>query len=239
MNNKIIHSTQPITLVGGGVVNAQDIALALTLAPTCVAADGGADAALTAGIVPDAVIGDLDSISDRARAQIPEAAVHHIAEQDSTDFDKVVRSVNAPVAVAVGFPGGRMDNALSVVHTLFARPDRRIVVLGEEDVVFLCPRRITLPTQPEDRVSLFPLSQVTGRSDGLFWPIEGLRFGPGVLSGTSNKATGPVTLEMDAPGMLCLLPRRFIQPVVQALLALPEPSQWPALSEPRKDPQKP
>ena len=220
-------------------MNARDIALALTLAPVCVAADGGADAALSAGIIPDAVVGDLDSISDHARVQIPAAAIHHIAEQDSTDFDKVVRNVDAPVLVAVGFTGGRMDHALSVLHGLMARANRSIVVLGEEDVVFLCPRRITLPTKANDRVSLFPLASVTGTSEGLYWPIAGLRFAPGVLSGTSNKATGPVTLEMDTPGMLCLLPRRFIEPVVQALLELPERARWPALSAPHRDPLQP
>lgn len=225
---KKLEVAHPVTLVGGGELGAGDLALAMALAPTCVAADGGADAALAEGIEPDAVIGDLDSISAPVRAQIPSQKLHHIAEQDSTDFDKALRSISTPLVVAVGFTGGRIDHLLAGLHTLLCHAQQRIVILAAEDVIFLCPPRIALPTSDGDRVSLFPLGEVRGQSSGLFWPIDGLTFRPGMASGTSNRATGPVTLQMDGPKMLCLLPRRFIQPVVRELLALPAPALWPA-----------
>lgn len=228
VGHSIVDVSEPLTLIGGGDIGSGDLALARSLAPTCVAADGGADAALDAGVPLAAVIGDMDSISDAAKSQIPATKLHEIAEQDSTDFDKVLRHVSAPLAIAVGFAGGRVDHELAALHTIVRRCDRRIVLLTAQDVVFHCPRVLSLNMSAGTRVSLFPMGAVRGRSTGLFWPIEGLEFAPGVLSGTSNKATGPLRLEMEGPGMLCILPRDFIQPVVSALSAVPAHGLWPA-----------
>lgn len=228
MKDKIVDTCEPLTLIGGGDSRPEDLYTALALAPMCVAADGGAHLALELGIDLAAVIGDLDSISDAAKAQIPADRLHHIAEQNSTDFDKAIRHVGAPLIIAVGFTGGQIDHALAALHTLVRRADRAVVLLGAQDVVFLCPPHFSLPMPPGTRVSLFPMGQVQGRSTGLNWPIEGLSFAPGERSGTSNRSTGDLTLEMETPAMLCILPRDFIQPVVQAFSQLPAHGRWPA-----------
>lgn len=227
----IIRSSRPLTLLGGGAATPADLHAALVLAPTCIAADSGAHLALSEGIDLAAVIGDMDSISDAARAQIPTERFHPVAEQDSTDFDKALRHLSAPTIIAVGFTGGQIDHALAALHTVLRCADQRIVLLGQEDVVFLCPRILDLDLPDGTRVSLFPLGAVTGRSTGLFWPIEGIAFAPGLRSGTSNRATGAIRLEMDAPGMLCILPRAFMPAVVAALSHLPADAQWPARAE--------
>ncbi|MEP2640808.1 thiamine diphosphokinase [Roseobacter sp.] len=237
MNFKIIDQNNAVTLVGGGAVGRNDLAAALALGPTCVAADSGADVALDAGVDPHAVIGDMDSISPAGRARIPAARVHTIAEQDSTDFDKALRSISAPLIIAVGFCGRRVDHQLAALHTLVMHPDVPCLMVGEEDVIFLCPRDFELATEPGARVSLFPMGAVTGRSQGLEWPIEGLDFAPDGRSGTSNWATGPVRLQMDAPAMLCLVPRRFMAEVAQRLMQLPEHARWPARVGQHTDPQ--
>ena len=103
-----------------------------------------------------------------------------------------------------------------------------VVVLTEKDVVFHCPKSIVLGLGVGTRVSLFPMKTVMGRSTGLQWPIDGLEFAPDGQIGTSNRASAAsVTLEMDGTGMLCVVPRAFIQQVVSALLALPERARWP------------
>lgn len=227
----MIESSAPLALVGGGACSPEDFETALSFAETCVAADSGADFALSQGTVPQAVIGDMDSISDRARAQIPDDRLLHIAEQDSTDFDKALRHMRAPLVIAVGFLGGQIDHELAALNTVARRCAERIVLLGGEDLVFLCPRQVSLPLAAQTRVSLFPMGPVTGRSSGLVWPLEGIDFAPTRRVGTSNMASGAVHLIMDAPEMLCILPRRFIAPVVSSLLAVPEHALWPARAE--------
>lgn len=231
MSDSIVDVSEPLTLIGGGALSDGDIAAARALGPICVAADSGADAALAAGVPLAAVIGDMDSISDHARARIPEDRFHLISEQDSTDFEKVLRFVSAPLFIAVGFAGGRIDHELASMHTIARRADCCIIMITQEDVVFHCPQNVSLNVPENTRVSLFPMGPVTGRSEGLFWPIDGLSFAPAVRSGTSNRSTGPVTLEMNAPGMLCILPKAFIPLVVSALLSLPDCARWTARAE--------
>lgn len=218
MNAIIVDSLEPVTLLGGGSGTAEDVHLARTLAPLCVAADGGALLALQAGVMPDAVIGDFDSLPLDARAQIPPERLYHIAEQSSTDFDKALRSIAAPLVIAVGFTGARVDHQLAAFHVLVAHALRPCIVLGKHEVIFHCPPDLSLPVAAGDVVSLFPMRQVTGRSSGLQWPIDGLGFDPMRLIGTSNRATAPVELWMDGPGMLCIAPRRILPALVDALI---------------------
>lgn len=222
----IVHGLDPITLVGGGQATPADLQKALTLAPQCVAADGGAALALAAGVSLSAVIGDLDSLSAATRAQIPAACIHQITEQDTTDFEKALLRIAAPLVIGVGFTGGRVDHQLAVFHALVAHASRPCVLLGAAEIIFHAPPQISLPMQKGDIVSLFPLAAVGGRSTGLRWPIEGLAFDPARRIGTSNQATGPVALQMKDPGMLVILPRRLM-PSVVAQLSAPKAARWP------------
>ena len=58
---------------------------------------------------------------------------------------------------------------------------------------------------------------MTGRSQGLRWPIDGLDFAPSGRIGTSNEVTGPVVLVFDGPGMLVITPREALEQVSAAL----------------------
>ncbi len=212
----ILHSRQPVTLVGGAPVERADLDAALALAPMVVAADGGADRALDLGQMPQAVWGDFDSISARARAQIPAERLHPIAEQDTTDFEKCLSRLRAPFVIAVGFSGARHDHFLSALGVLARRIGPPCLLIAGEDVITLAPPSIALDLAPGTRVSLFPMGPASGRSQGLKWPIDGLAFAPGGRSGTSNQAMGPVTLDCQGP-MLLILPRRELSALARAL----------------------
>ena len=181
MNHPIVDSSDGVTLVGGGPVSPALMRLALARAPRIVGADGGADRILALGHMPEAVVGDFDSISSAARARLA-GKLFPVAEQATTDFD--------------------------------------------QDVVFLCPPEMRLRMRRGDRLSLWPLAAVTGRSTGLEWPIDGINFAPDGMIGTSNRVTAPdVLLKMDAPGMLAILPRNRLDAALTALRSAP---RWPA-----------
>ncbi len=205
-----------------------DVEAVQALARHFVAADGGAALTVQAGVALDAVIGDFDSVSADVLAHIPLERQHHIAEQDSTDFDKALRHISAPIVLAVGFLGGRVDHQLGCLSVLARYPERACILLGQDEIVMLCPPRLDLPTLPGDVVSLVPLAPVQGTSIGLRWPIDGLQFDPIERIGTSNEAEGPVSLTMKQPTMILIAPRRCLKPVTQALVqALPD-ARWPA-----------
>lgn len=209
-----------MTLVGGGPLTGRDLAFARRRAPGIVAVDGGADRVLAAGLNPLAVIGDFDSISPAAQAALDPATLHPIAEQETTDFDKALRSVSAPFTLGVGFQGARLDHGLAVLNALVRRPERTCLLVGPADVIFHAPPRLSLQLVPGDRLSLFPLAPVTGASRGLHWPIDGLAFAPQGMIGTSNAVSAPqVDLEFSAPGMLVLLPRARLDAAIRALVS--------------------
>ncbi|RBI87013.1 thiamine diphosphokinase [Rhodosalinus halophilus] len=220
-------SPAPVTLVGAGAASAEDLRAARAHAPRVAAADGGARLALAEGILPEAVFGDFDSMDAETRRAIPEARLHHVAEQETTDFDKALRHIEAPLVIGVGFLGTRIDHLLAAQTVLIRRAYRRCLLLGAGDIVFLCPPEIALDLPSGSRVSLYPMAEVTGRSEGLLWPIEGLSFAPGGMIGTSNRVTdGPVRLEAHAPRLLVILPRAALGAAVRSLAA-PGPA-WPA-----------
>lgn len=225
----IVHSDSPVTLIGPAPANPSDLNMALSYAGRVVAADGGATVALAAGCVPEAVIGDMDSLSSSAAARLS-GRLHRVEEQDSTDFDKALRNIAAPLALAVGFTGGRFDHELAAMNTLVRRPDRRCIVIGAESLVCLAPPRIEIDLDPGTTVSLFPMAPVACAGTGLRWPVEGLRFAPDGRIGTSNSAEGPVTLEPEAPKLLLILPRACLAALVAALTEPPgtASARWPA-----------
>ncbi|WP_240758237.1 thiamine diphosphokinase [Palleronia sediminis] len=194
----------PVTLLGGGPVSQGDLDWALARAPALYAADGGAEHALAANLVPRAVIGDLDSLTGTARARLP-GRIIEVAEQETTDFEKCLQRIDAPLVVALGFIGARTDHTLAALAVTL-RHGRPVLLLGPNDCGFACPREFGIDLPAGMRVSLFPFAPVTGRSEGLRWPIDGLVLSPLGRLGTSNEATGPVKIALDGGGVAMLLP---------------------------------
>ncbi|MFT3689898.1 thiamine diphosphokinase [Paenirhodobacter sp.] len=203
-----------VTLVGGGGLDPADLRLALTLAPHLVAADGGADRLLAEGLLPDAVIGDMDSLSPEGRTRLG-ARVHRIAEQDSTDFGKCLAHVTAPFFLGLGFTGLRADHTLAAFSEIAQQP-RTVILMSEDEVIFRAPERFGIDLPLGERLSIFPFGRVYGTSEGLRWPIDGLVMEPAGRIGTSNAVTGPVRLDLSGPALL-LLPKRNLIRVLGAL----------------------
>ncbi len=221
MTQVIVQKSDPVTLIGGGEVTQDDLREALLRAPTLVAADGGADQALALGAELSAVVGDFDSLSPGARAALDPTILHLVAEQETTDFDKALRAISAPLVLAVGFLGKRIDHQLAALNVLVQPHGAGCILIGPHEVVVHVTRPLVLELDPGAVVSLFPLAEVTGRSEGLEWPIDGLTLSPMARIGTSNRATGPVRIEVGGPGLLAMFPRSALDSLIQAMRADP------------------
>jgi thiamine pyrophosphokinase len=225
MNFPIVSSDAPIILVGAGQLYPNDLTDSLTYSQRIIAADGGAAAVLAAGHIPEIVIGDMDSVPNDTRL---EGRIHQIAEQDSTDFDKALRSVSAPLVLALGFTGRRLDHGLAVMTSLARAPQSACIVVGEESIVFLCPPLLDMDLPRDSVFSLFPMAQLSATSQGLKYPLNGLTFAPDAQIGTSNAVTGPVRVVPSDPKMLVILPRAALAQVIKLLQQ--SGAKWPALA---------
>lgn len=142
-----------------------------------LAADGGADRALDCGVTPDAVIGDLDSVSAETRRKLGEEKFVFVNNQNNTDLEKALDYLaerGCKECMICGFAGGRLDftlgNFLSVypyvkqMDICFAGPGWKIYPLASGRK-FSCKKGA--------RVSLIPLKTCTGVTlKGLKYPLE-------------------------------------------------------------------
>ena len=219
MSTILYRSARPVTLIGGGPVAAPELAAALALAPDVVAADGGADTPLPPGHALQAVMGDLDSLSDPEALRARGVPVHHIPEQITTDLDKCLRAIAAPLVIGLGFLGGRLDHQLAALNAAITWPDPPLLLLGGTDLCFRVPEDFAIDLPEGTRLSLFPLRAARGtRSQGLRWPVEGLVLAPGGRIGMSNQTTGGRVRIGFAPAhVLAILPATFLAEAAAAI----------------------
>ena len=200
----------PVLLVGNGPVDATTVELAQPLCRYTVAADGGANAALAHGLKLDATIGDMDS-SGANKSPDTHGEIIHISEQASTDFEKCLSVIRAPLILGIGFLGGRLDHELAALNALVRTP-LHVVLIGEEDLVFKLPEVSALTLPIGTRLSAFPMGPVSGvKSEGLAWPLNGLALAPAAAISTSNHTIVPeITITNPGQPLLCILPRTHL-----------------------------
>ncbi len=220
----IVDAPEGATVVGGGESDQETIRLALNRAPILVAADGGASRALDFGLRPSAVIGDLDSLREPALLEFAPGEINRNPDQNTTDFDKCIESVAAPVLIGVGVTGPRLDHGLAALSSLVRNPGRRIVLLTKSDACFLCPPEFRISLPAGTRVSCFPMCPVVASGTGLKWPLDDLLLSPDGTIGTSNEARGgAITVGADLPGMILILPKMHFNTALDRLL---ETGMW-------------
>jgi thiamine pyrophosphokinase len=217
----IFSENEPITIVGGAHFSKELLLEALERAPIVYAADGGANLCMQYRCQPKQVIGDLDSISPSVRCEIEPSRVIHVSEQDTTDFEKLLIRVKAPLMLAVGFMGGQIDHQMTVQTVLATHAHQKIICVGEHDVMFVSPPEINLALEAGTRVSLYPMAPVQVQSAGLYWATDGLCFAPDGQIGTSNRATGPVSLTPSSPRVLVILPKTCLDISINAMQVAP------------------
>ena len=201
----MITSATALCLIGGGPVADAGFAAVAPLVTEFVAVDGGADHLLGRGVPPSRVIGDLDSLSDRARLQFADI-LWHVSEQETTDFEKALTRVMAPQVLALGFTGGRMDHALSVLNVMARHPQRAVFLVDQDDVSYMAPQGDSALDLPAGtRVSLMPLGDVRASVAGVHWPFRDWALHPVGRNSASNRATGgPVRISAAGPLLVTL-----------------------------------
>ncbi len=214
---------RPVTVAGGGLLDAAMVREAMVHAPAgLIAADGAADRLDHLGFEPNAIVGDIDSLSDPNDWRRRGATVVALSEQDTTDFEKCLYSVAAPAFVGVGFTGKRLDHMLAVFHVLLRHNEKPVFLLGEVEAMALVPpgREVVLDVGVGATISLFPLAPVNGlRSQGLEWAIDGLQMAMGSAIGTSNRSTDPtIRLAVDRPGLLLFIPRSSLGALIEGVM---------------------
>lgn len=178
-----------------------------------VAADGGAAIALEAGVIPSAVVGDLDSLPKSARIRFTAAQLHQDTDPERTDLQKAIDycvEAGATRVDVLAAGGGRADHALanlSVVPLYRGVADIRIV--DEWFEIRLVDGMARIERAEGTIVSLVAMGTCTGvTTRGLRWELtdETLSFSP---RGVHNEvASQPAMVRVDSGDLLLFEGRR-------------------------------
>ena len=136
-----------------------------------VAADAGADRLLKYNIMPDAVIGDLDSISDKTSTKLEEWIVSNKNIQ-KTDLEKAVEYAfkkGATEIQIIGWSGGRIDHTLGALGLAF---DSRISLIDEQFTVEAVKDLKTIEDKENTIFSLIAVPEARISVTGARWNLE-------------------------------------------------------------------
>jgi len=182
----LIHADGPVILIGNGVVDAQQLRHHHGQYPI-IAVDGGANLAQELGLTPAWAIGDFDSANPDALQAARRRL--QIKDQKSTDLEKALAALSAPLVLAFGFLGKRFDHSLAALHAMAgARPEMRVVMISPEDALVFCRGDFHAVLPPSIRLSIWPVQRHRfSTSQGLLYPLDHLTLGAGLALGTSNQ----------------------------------------------------
>jgi thiamine pyrophosphokinase len=195
MKSQIIpHKRQRIALVicNGKVLSKKDLAPLLQGRPFVLCADGGANMARRLGIRPNAIVGDLDSISRSTRKFFSGVETIRMDDQYSTDLEKaldVLLERGFHSAVVVGAMGGRPDHSLANLSILM-KYHRKMDLQFSDTFCDICiiDRKVVLNAGIGSVISLMPLGRCEGvTTSGLKYPLLDETLELGVREGTSNE----------------------------------------------------
>lgn len=185
---------------------------------TILCADGGSRHAFALGLIPQAVIGDLDSVSDAEQQRIEAAGIAVIRfphDKDQTDLELSLQYAlkQQPSSILiVAALGNRLDHTLGNLAIL---TDSRLAGLdcrlddGLEEA-FFCRSRSSVHGEAGDIVALIPWggAAVGVRTEGLRWPLLGETLYMETSRGISNEMlTEAAKIQLNS-GLLLVIHRR-------------------------------
>ena len=190
---------------------------ALRRATLFVCADGGSDVARRYGEIPDAIVGDLDSISKESLAVFGEIPVVSEPDTERTDTEKAIEWVLARGAfdeiTLLGASGGRMDHVLGHLSLLHRFQNRvRLVLEDDHARAWLAgPGEVRIDEPVGTVVSFFavgaPAENVT--TVHLRYPLENRRIELGVQDSISNVvAKSPASIRIRKGNLLVIVVRQ-------------------------------
>jgi thiamine pyrophosphokinase len=178
-----------------------------------IALDGGLGFFYRLGVVPDEVLGDLDSVDAAwvAWAKDHGARIHRQPSTTEPDFAKglkLCRKQGLSRVLVTGCLGNRLDHVFSAAQWVFAVPGLEAHLITDVMAVFplrgRCTRALTVP--PEHAVSWFGFPEASGCSvSGVQWSFRNRTLSMDGFHSLSNRSVDEVIQVSQSAGRSLLM----------------------------------
>ncbi len=187
-----------------------------------IAADGGLHHIQKLGLVPDLLVGDLDSVGGEDAAWLKERRIEvqqYPVDKDFTDLELAIQAAlrrGARKILIVAALGGRLDQALANIALLSLTELKGVDIALDDGVteVRLVESRLEISGRPGDLVSLLPLGgpAVGVVTHDLKYPLRAETLTPGQTRGISNVMQGEnAAVELAGENLLCVHIRQIME----------------------------
>lgn len=181
---------------------------------TIICADGGANSAKKLRIIPDFIIGDLDSIENNTLKYFQsKITIFQIKRQNDTDIEKCLKfaiSKKYEETVLLGVTGDRLDHTicnLGIVIKFFGKI--KIHISAENSFLSAYNKSIVIKSKINEIISLYAFDKKTFiSSKGLKYPLTKSNLAFGVKESTSNVSTLE-SIELKIIGGIVFVVRDF------------------------------
>ncbi|MBN1545868.1 MAG: thiamine diphosphokinase [Syntrophaceae bacterium] len=188
-----------------------------------ICADGGARHLLELGLVPQVVIGDMDSLPETDQTELMAAGcriLQHSRRKDETDTELALRYAleQKPDAIEIyGALGGRIDHTLANISllALAARAETRTILVDGKTTLFVVSEKAEIKGITGEIVSLFPLTTEVGgiTLEGFEYPLLEATMEVGKPYGVSNRLLGQEGIIFVKRGLLLVVKTGEVEPL--------------------------
>lgn len=210
--------TTRAALVASGAVNSYSfIRETVSGFDMIVAVDGGLYHCHKAGIKPDLIIGDFDSVSSELLAAYPDIEKkRHPKEKDETDLELALNHVislgiqDIVVFAALEY---RSDHTLGNFHLLRRYPNR-VHIESETESICIINQSYTLQGCSGKTISLLPIGEpVTGvNTRGLKWELKNASLTAFMMSISNICEADNVSISVEHGDILLCLQKKLDKP---------------------------
>jgi len=193
-------------VLAGGDMPTDQLAAWARSADLVLAADGGADRLLEAGIKPRTTIGDLDSLSSVAAVPL----VIRDPDQETSDCDKLLSLAERLGHESITLccvEGDRLEHVIGTLRSA-ARSVIRVRLALRRGVawVLVGSDEVVVELEEGERVSLMPL-EACAKADilGVRWPLVGVELSIDGRTSLSNEAVGGAVTARIGSGAAALI----------------------------------
>ncbi len=195
---------KPVAIIANGEPeNEQLIKEILKDVHTIIAADEGADLCAKLKIVPNIIIGDLDSISTKTMEKFSDCEVIYRPDQNTNDLTKALehaKTLSPSIIKIIALWGRRTDHIISnlIIANSWDSDIPLLIFDNYGKMFFLNSGKHRFKGKPGETISMFSLGEIKNLTlKGFRYPLDKASFSPS-FNGLSNiYDSGSVTIEFS------------------------------------------